>query len=142
MSILINDTALTREIKADVRSACEEIVESRKGSISKYETELILNRLTEIDKSRQHIVKTLSNYLFAIYQHLNLENNTKFQTKSDKFLLASLVYFAIVDDVIPDHIAYIGFLDDAYCVNYALSKQSSAVKDKIERLAKALASIS
>ena len=142
MPILINDPALTREIKAEIRSSCEEIAQDRASEISKYEAQLIFDKLTEIDKSRQSVVKTLSNYLFAIYEHLDLENNFEFKTKSEKLLLASLIYFAIVDDVIPDHIAYIGLLDDVYCVNYALSKQSNPVKDKIERLVKALALIS
>jgi uncharacterized membrane protein YkvA (DUF1232 family) len=38
------------------------------------------------------------------------------------------------DDVIPDHIAYIGRYDDAYCVNLSLSKQKAEVIRAIEQM--------
>jgi len=136
MSILINDSSLTREVKAEVRNSCDKIVQDLSNRGYKYESEVIFEKLCEISRSRQYVVRELSNYLFAIYEYLDLENKTEFPTKNERILLASLIYFALVDDVIPDHIAYIGFLDDAYCVNYALSKQSRVIKNKIEKVAK------
>jgi uncharacterized membrane protein YkvA (DUF1232 family) len=54
--------------------------------------------------------------------------------KYEKQLLACLIYFMDPDDVIPDHIAYIGRYDDAYCVNLSLSKQKAEVIRAIEQM--------
>ncbi|MBT4732973.1 DUF1232 domain-containing protein [Candidatus Woesearchaeota archaeon] len=85
----------------------------------------------------------------AIYVYLSLPEEKmphKFKTvffdkRYEKQLLAALIYFVNPEDVIPDHIAYIGYLDDAYCVNLALSKQRPEVKDKIEKIVTALTAL-
>ena len=55
----------------------------------------------------------------------------------EKRLLASLRYFVAMDDVIPDYDNR-GYIDDIYCLNYALSLQSKLVKEKIEKSVSAL----
>jgi uncharacterized membrane protein YkvA (DUF1232 family) len=78
----------------------------------------------------------------AIYKYLDLPerrwahrlDSVFLDRKYEKQLLACLIYFMNPDDVIPDHIAYIGRFDDAYCVNLALSKQKSEVRSEIEQM--------
>jgi len=138
MPILITDSSLNRGHKKAVRESFELIISEFSGQLLESEAELIYKKICLIENSNQQLVKSLSDYLFAIYQFLDLPNQTQFHLLSEKRLIAALIYFSQIDDVIPDTIAYIGYLDDAYCVNHALSKQSIYINQKIDHIVDAL----
>jgi len=145
MPIEITTNELTADHKRDVRKEFSNIVESLDSEQPESYGHLI-KMIENIGSERSRFKKELSNYLMAIYMYLDLPENKDsyclsaifFDKKYEKQLLAALIYFINPDDVIPDHIAYIGYLDDAYCVNLALSKQKPEVKNRIETIVAAL----
>ena len=150
MPIEITSNELTPNHKKDVRKGFEVILKSldlKQPEEKGYGHLLIL--IENLGMGRSSLKKELSNYLMAIYVYLSLPEEKmphKFKTvffdkRYEKQLLAALIYFVNPEDVIPDHIAYIGYLDDAYCVNLALSKQRPEVKDKIEKIVTALTAL-
>ena len=150
MPIEITSNELTPNHKKDVRKEFEVILKSldlKQPEENDYDHLLIL--IENLGMGRNRLKKELSNYLMAIYVYLNLPeekishklNTVFFDKRYEKQLLAALIYFANPEDVIPDHIAYIGYLDDAYCVNLALSKQGPEVKNKIEKIVTALTAL-
>jgi uncharacterized membrane protein YkvA (DUF1232 family) len=150
MPIEITSNELTPNHKKDVRKEFEVILKSldlKQPEENDYDHLLIL--IENLGMGRNRLKKELSNYLMAIYVYLNLPeekishklNTVFFDKRYEKQLLAALIYFANPEDVIPDHIAYIGYLDDAYCVNLTLSKQGPEVKDKIEKIVTALTAL-
>ena len=145
MPIKIISNELTATHKREVRKEFEKITISLEvGQPGNYKH--IISAIEELGCSKNKLKRTLSNYLMAIYIYLglpesqdaHLEVMTIFDFKYEKQLLATLLYFVNTDDVIPDHIAYIGYLDDAYCVNLALQGQNSSVKEELESIVKAL----
>jgi len=145
MPIEITTNELTADHKRDVRKEFTNIVDSLDSEqLESYE--YLIKTIENIGSGKSRFKKELSNYLMAISMYLNIPeskdshslNNVFFERLYEKQLLAALIYFINPDDIIPDHIAYIGYLDDAYCVNLALSKQSPEVRNKIENIVAAL----
>jgi uncharacterized membrane protein YkvA (DUF1232 family) len=141
MPIAITTNELTANHKRDVRTEFEVILELLNSEqLDNYQH--LIEMIIKLGNERSNFKKELSNYLMAIYTFLELPEEEwahrlytfPFKQKYQKQLLASLMYFLEPNNVIPNHIAYIGYLDDAYCVNLALSKQSSHVKDVIEAM--------
>jgi|GEM_PF-1549012 hypothetical protein len=150
MPIEIISNELTPNHKKDVRKEFELILKSLDlKQPKKKDYDHLLALIENIGTGRNRLKRELSNYLMAIYVYLSLPEEKmphKFKTvffdkRYEKQLLAALIYFVNPEDVIPDHIAYIGYLDDAYCVNLALSKQRPEVKDKIEKIVTALTAL-
>lgn len=147
MPIKITSNELTPSHKKDVRKEFEDILKSLElGKSKKYKH--IIGAIEDLGSSNNKLKRSLSNYLMAIYMYLDLdgkntnpENVISFNYKYENELFATLLYFMNPHDVIPDHIAYIGYLDDAYCVNLALSKQNTSVREKLESIVKALEAI-
>jgi uncharacterized membrane protein YkvA (DUF1232 family) len=141
MPIEITSDELTANHKKAVRKEFKIILKS----LDSKQPESYAHMLAMIEKlgsGRNKFKKILTNYLMAIYKYLDLPekrwahrlDSVFLDKKYEKQLLACLIYFMDPDDVIPDHIAYIGRYDDAYCVNLSLSKQKAEVIRAIEQM--------
>jgi uncharacterized membrane protein YkvA (DUF1232 family) len=141
MPIKITSDELTANHKKAVRYEFGIILKS----LDSKQPESYAHMLTTIENlrsGRNRFNKIVSNYLMAIYKYLDLPerrwahrlDSVFLDRKYEKQLLACLIYFINPDDVIPDHIAYIGYYDDAYCINLALSKQKAEVIWAIEQM--------
>jgi len=141
MPIKITSDELTANHKKAVRKEFGIILKS----LDSKQPESYAHMLTTIEdfgSGRNRFNKIVSNYLMAIYKYLDLPerrwahriDSVFLDRKYEKQLLACLIYFMDPDDVIPDHIAYIGYYDDAYCINLALSKQKAEVIWAIEQM--------
>ena len=135
MPIDINNNALTNVEKKDVKEFLKGLIKRHQGTFSTQDYEQLMSALEDISESRYDYVRELTIYLTAITKYLKLKTNRHFFETGEKRLLGALRYFVEVHDVIEDYIAERGFLDDIYCVNYAISKQSPNNKKKIEHIA-------
>jgi len=141
MPIRIVSNELTAQNKRDVARELEKITDSLTENQPSTYTHMI-TMMDDLGRSNNKLKKELSYYLLAIYKFLDLPekrlayrlNTTSsyLKRKYERQLLGALVYFINPDDVIPDHIAYTGYLDDAHCVNLALSHQTPERREKIE----------
>ena len=138
MPIQITDPFLNRARKRETKEIFNRTIDEFNGELTEYKAQLINHKIINIDRSKQRVVKDLSNYLFAIYQYLELPNQTKFTRLGHKRLIAALLYFYELDDAIPDTTPFTGYLDDAHCVNLALSMQDTFVRNKIEGIVKSI----
>jgi hypothetical protein len=138
MPINIITNELTAEHKREVRKKFDSIYEIA-GNYNKPENfKFLIGMMVDLKSSPLPLKKELSNYLLAICTFLNLPKKVSFDKVYENQLFVAILYFMEQDDVIPDHTPYIGLLDDAFCVNYALTKQSTRVKDEIEGIVRKL----
>ena len=135
MPIKIKNDALSNNEKKAVKTHLEEIITRHQGRFNLEDYQLLLEAIDSISNSKHNNIKELSFYLRAITKHLELKDNRTFFNIGEKRLLASLRFFYELEDVIPDYIPDRGFLDDIYCVNYAIGKETPLNKNRIEHLA-------
>jgi len=138
MPILIVSKEFTAEHRREVRIEFDLILEKIDNYDSPEYFKYLIESIVDLKFSRTLVKRQLSYYLLAICTFLDLPKTTRFDRLYEKQLFVAILYFIEPFDVIPDHIPYIGLLDDAFCVNYALTMQSPRVKDEIERIVKKL----
>jgi uncharacterized membrane protein YkvA (DUF1232 family) len=134
----LKNDALTNDEKRQVKVFLDGIVKKRQGSFPLEDYLRLIEAIDGISNSKYDLLRELAIYLNAITKALNLKNDRHFFNQGEKILLGSLRYFVEIHDVIDDFIPDRGFLDDAYCVNYAISKTSKNNKAMIEHIAKHL----
>ena len=137
MPINTKNDDLSNIEKEDVRALFENFIFKYKGTFHKEDFELLKGNIELISGSKKNVLRELTFHLNAIILYLKLNQSRFFLTKGEKRLLASLRYFIEMDDVIPDYDNR-GYIDDIYCLNIALSKQTAIVKEKIEKSVSAL----
>jgi len=135
---LLKNDALTNYEKEQVKVFLERIIKKKLGSFSKKDYLQLEEAINGISNSKYDLVRELAIYLRAISKALELKKVRQFYYKGEHILLGSLRYFIEIHDVIDDFIPDRGFLDDAYCINYAISKTSNKNKDRIEHIAQHL----
>ena len=137
MPINTKNDDLSNIEKEEVRRFFEKLIVKYQGEFLKEDFELLTENIEIISESKKNNLRELTFHLNAIILYLKLNQSRFFLTKGEKRLLASLRYFCEIDDVLPDY-GDRGYCDDIYCVNFALSKQSKLVKEKIEKSVSAL----
>jgi len=135
MPILIRNNALTNVEKDEVRKFLNNLIRKYQGTFPKPLYKKLILCIEKISDSKYDNVRELSIYLEAITKYLKLKTDTHFFETGEKRLLGALRYFIEVHDIIEDYIPERGLLDDIYCVNYAISKQSPMNKERIEHIA-------
>lgn len=141
MPIEISTNELTADHKRKVRSQFDLILNNIDNYSSPEDFKFLIGMIIDLRSSPVPIKKDLSNYLLAICTYLNVPEKISFNKVYENQLFASILYFMEQEDVIPDHTPYIGLIDDAFCVNYALTKQSTKVKQEIEKIAEQMENI-
>ena len=131
MPINTKNDDLSNIEKEDVRALFENFIFKYKGTFHKEDFELLKGNIELISGSKKNVLRELTFYLNAIILYLKLNQCRHFLNKGEIRLLAALRYFIEIDDILPDY-GDRGYCDDMYCVNYALSKQSKLIKEKIE----------
>ena len=131
MPINTKNDDLSNIEKEEVKIFFKNLMGMYQGTFHKEDLELLTENIELISESKKNTLREFSFYLNAIILLLKLKQCRHFFTMGEKRLLASLRYFIALDDVIPDYDNR-GYIDDIYCLNYALSLQSKIVKEKIE----------
>ena len=137
MTINLKNDELSNREKEEVRELFEKLIVKYQGEFLKEDFELLTENIEIISESKKNNLRELTFHLNAIILYLKLNQSRFFLTKGEIRLLAGLRYFIEMDDVIPDYDNR-GYIDDIYCLNIALSKQTAIVKEKIEKSVSAL----
>ena len=137
MPINTKNDDLSNIEKDEVKIFFKNLIVMHQGTFHKEDLELLTENIELISESKKNTLREFSFYLNAIILYLKLNQCRHFLNKGEIRLLAALRYFIEIDDILPDY-GDRGYCDDMYCVNYALSKQSKLIKEKIERSAAAL----
>ena len=134
MPIYIKNNALTNVEKVRVKKFLDKLIRKYQGAFPTRLYNKLILCIEKISDSKYDNVRELSIYLTAITKYLNLKTDRHFFETGEKRLLGALRYFVEVHDIIEDYIPERGLLDDIYCVNYAISKQSPMNKERIEHI--------
>ena len=121
-----------REVKSEFLKYSELCVE---GQVQLELFSKIIKNASLLVNSPSVKKKNLSIFIIAISIYIGLPQKLTYHCIKDKYLVAALMYFMDPDDVIPDHVPYIGFNDDAYFVELALEKASVAASGKVFKIA-------
>ena len=132
---------LKRRISSKLRDDIKIAFEERLASLSIKEISLvksnIIKHLECIKHSNQKWTRELYIHLKVLYAQVLLNSADIELLNSDiKKIYVALIYFIDHDDIIPDHVAGDGFLDDAILTNLTISKLTRAKRLEVEQMVK------